>query len=228
EQGGLDYWSNLINECHNNAACIHARRIDVAAAFFVEEEFQRTGSFIYGLYKAGLGRQPLYAEFAADRRIVVGGSDLEDQKAAFADEFVQRTAFVDQYKTSSTAESFVDALLQTVQQSAGVDLSAERTGLVNRYNSGDSLHRRRSLVLSAVAENSLFTAAEYNAAFVLAEYFGYLQRDPEPEGYAFWLDVLNNRAPGNYRGMICSFITSTEYQRRFSSVVTHSNSECAQ
>ncbi len=26
-------------------------------------------------------------------------------------------------------------------------------------------------------------------------------------------DLLNNREPGNYRGMICSFITSTEYQR---------------
>jgi hypothetical protein len=32
--------------------------------------------------------------------------------------------------------------------------------------------------------------------------------------------------PGNYRGMVCSFITSTEYQRRFSLVVTRANGEC--
>ena len=30
----------------------------------------------------------------------------------------------------------------------------------------------------------------------------------------------------NNRGMVCSFITSTEYQHRFSNVVTHSNVEC--
>ena len=77
-----------------------------------------------------------------------------------------------------------------------------------------------------MADNTCVEAAEYNAAFVLTEYFGYLRRDPEPEGYDFWLNVLNNGEPGNYRGMVCSFITSTEYQQRFSSVVTHSNAEC--
>jgi len=40
------------------------------------------------------------------------------------------------------------------------------------------------------------------------------------------LNVLNTGDPGNYRGMVCSFITSGEYQRRFSSVVTRSNAEC--
>jgi hypothetical protein len=61
---------------------------------------------------------------------------------------------------------------------------------------------------------------------VLTEYFGYLKRDPDEGGYQFWLDVLNNHVPGNYRAMVCAFITSAEYQQRFSSVVTHTNSEC--
>jgi len=34
--------------------------------------------------------------------------------------------------------------------------------------------------------------------------------------------VLNNGDDGNYRGMVCSFITSAEYQKRFSQVVSHS------
>jgi hypothetical protein len=59
------------------------------------------------------------------------------------------------------------------------------------------------------------------------QYFGYLARDPEPGGFAFWLDVLNNREPNNFRAMVCAFITSTEYQQRFSSVVTQSNAQCA-
>ena len=46
-------------------------------------------------------------------------------------------------------------------------------------------------------------------------------------GYDFWLDVITNREADNYRGMVCSFITSIEYQNRFSSMATHSNSECA-
>jgi hypothetical protein len=38
---------------------------------------------------------------------------------------------------------------------------------------------------------------------------------------------LNNREPGNYRGMVCSFITSREYQERFGVVPTRSNQDCA-
>jgi hypothetical protein len=60
---------------------------------------------------------------------------------------------------------------------------------------------------------------------VTMQYMGYLRRTPETEGFNFWVSVINSQ-PDNYRGMICSFITSTEYQRRFSTVVSHSNTEC--
>ena len=59
------------------------------------------------------------------------------------------------------------------------------------------------------------------------QYFGYLQRDLDQSGYDFWLNVVNNLDANNYHGMVCSFITSTEYQLRFGSVVTHSNADCA-
>jgi hypothetical protein len=58
------------------------------------------------------------------------------------------------------------------------------------------------------------------------QYFGYLRRDPDTGGYAFWLNVLNNQEPNNYRGMVCAFITSQEYQERFSPVRTRSDVEC--
>jgi len=70
--------------------------------------------------------------------------------------------------------------------------------------------------------------SQYNPAFVLMQYFGYLRRDVDRDGYDFWLDVINNREPNNYHGMVCSFITSTEYQLRFGSVVTRSNADCGQ
>jgi len=77
-----------------------------------------------------------------------------------------------------------------------------------------------------LAENAAFANAAYNRSFVLMEYFGYMRRGAEPDGYAFWLNVLNNSDAGNYRGMVCSFLTSTEYQRRFGSVTTRTNAEC--
>ena len=78
-----------------------------------------------------------------------------------------------------------------------------------------------------VADDAVFQQAEFNPAFVLTEYFGYLRRDPDQGGYDFWLDVLNNRVPGNYRSMVCAFINSAEYQQRFSPAVTRNDHICA-
>jgi hypothetical protein len=76
-----------------------------------------------------------------------------------------------------------------------------------------------------------FIDAEYNRSFVLMEYFGYLRRDPDRGGFDFWLAQVNKfplRNVSIQHAMACSFITSAEYQTRFSSVVTHTNRECPQ
>jgi hypothetical protein len=227
DAGGLAYWSDQIHQCGSDAACTNSRRIGVAAAFFIEQEFQQTGSFVYRLYSAALGRQLSFAEFSQDRQQVVEGASLETSKLAFAEAFVQRPEFVRKYIADTNAAGFVDAVIQTVQQSCGVDMAGQRRMLVARYNTGRSLIESRSLVLRDVVEDAGFKQTEYNRAFVLMEYFGYLRRDPDKGGYDFWLNVLNDREPENYRGMVCAFITSAEYQRRFSSVVSRSNAECS-
>jgi hypothetical protein len=78
-----------------------------------------------------------------------------------------------------------------------------------------------------VIEIQAFKDAEYNPSFVLMQYFGYLHRDAEQAGYDFWLNILNNVQPNNYRSMVCAFITSAEYQRRFGQTVTRTNLDCA-
>src|SRR5206468_9451218 len=88
--------------------------------------------------------------------------------------------------------------------------------------------KTRAQALLELIENREFKEREYNPSFVLMQYFGYLRRDADQDGYGFWLNVLNNREPGNYRGMVCSFITSQEYQHRFGLAVTHTNAECGQ
>jgi hypothetical protein len=75
-----------------------------------------------------------------------------------------------------------------------------------------------------VAENPTLHQREYNRAFVLMQYFGYLRRNPDdpPEptrnyaGWKFWVDKLT-QFNGDWRAaeLVEGFISSTEYRRRF-------------
>lgn len=226
DQAGLAYWSARLTECDHDAGCINASRIQVSAAFFASPEFQQTSSYIYRLYLATLGRQLSYQEFVDDHRQLKGGPNLERERVAFADEFVQRREFIDKYQSQTTAEAFVEALLQAIRQSLALDLSASRAALLATYQSGDDLNHSRRLTVTAAIDNEAFRQSVYNSSFVLMQYFGYLQRNPDAQGFDFWTHTLNGRAPGNFRGMVCAFLTSTEYQLRFSSVITHSNADC--
>jgi hypothetical protein len=63
---------------------------------------------------------------------------------------------------------------------------------------------------------------EFNRAFVLMQYFGYLRRNPNDSpdfdfvGWKFWLDKLN-QFNGNFiqAEMVKAFLSSTEYCGRF-------------
>ena len=227
EQSGLDYWSAQLRSCGNNPDCIATRRPEISAAFFIAQEFQDSGLFIYDVYEGALGRRPDFAEYAVDRKKVVGGPHLEEDKAAFAAGFVTTAEFTTRYPLTMSADTFVDALMRTAEQSSSIDLSNTRTALLALYNTGASTAESRSLVLRSIAESTVFKQTQYNPAFVLMEYYGYLGRNPERAGYEFWLNVLNDGDRNNYRGMVCSFLTSAEYQQRFSPIVTRSNAECA-
>ena len=221
DAAGFNYWASQFDSCGADALCLSSRRIDVSAAYFMSDEFQLTGSFVYGLYKGGLGRNPKFNEFMPDRNQVVGGSSLQESKQALADNWVTRAEFKSTYPDTLSNVEFVNKLFDTAGLSG---YSAERQTFITAMQNGAS----RSQVLLGVIESNAFKTKEYNRAFVLTQYFGYLRRDPDDAGLEFWLGVLNTREPNNYRGMVCSFLTSAEYQKRFSSVVTHSNSECGQ
>ncbi|MFL6254517.1 MAG: hypothetical protein ACJ74T_05820 [Pyrinomonadaceae bacterium] len=73
-----------------------------------------------------------------------------------------------------------------------------------------------------MAEHPQLRRKEFNRAFVLMQYYGYLRRNPDDpqdtdfRGWKFWLDKLNQFG-GNYVGaeMVKAFINSDEYRRRF-------------
>jgi Tol biopolymer transport system component len=220
DQAGIDYWTNQITQCGNNLACLLARRNAVSAAFFIETEFQATGFFVFRLYKASYATLPLRQQFIKDRSRVVAGPTLESDKAALANDFVMRDAFITLYPNTLTPDEFVNKLFDTA---ALFPFTAERQQLAQDMRNG----KTRAQVLTEVIEIQQFKTREFNPAFVYMQYVGYLGRDPDAAGLAFWLDVLNNRQPNNFLGMVCSFITSAEYQLRFSSVITQSNAVCS-
>ena len=221
DQGGLLYWTNELEKCGSDKACLNRRRNAVSAAFFMSDEFEKTGSFVYRIYKASYGSRPIYAQFTGDRQKVVGGAGLEAMKTAFAEEWVQRAEFRQVYPDSMLPAEFVNTLMDK----AGLAATApERQQQIQAMQNG----RTRAEVIREIIEMPAFKTSEYNASFVLMQYFGYLKRDPDEGGYQFWLNVLNNKEPGNFKGMVCSFITSEEYQKRFSTFIAHSNRECGQ
>lgn len=248
DESGFNFWSDQIISCGNDSGCIERRRINVSAAFFLSIEFQETGYLVERLYKSAYGdavgtsnfgpthQLPVpvirFNEFLPDTQqigtgVVVGQPGweqvLETNKRAFIAEFVQRARFTAAYPTTMTPAQFVDALYLN----AGVTPSAaERTSLINEFggvgNSADTAVRAR--VLRRVAENSTLAQQEFNRAFVLMQYFGYLRRNPNDlpdsdySGYEFWLTNLNQFA-GNFEQaeMVKAFIVSGEYRGRFPS-----------
>jgi len=218
DSGGLNFWTNRIAQCGDDP-CIKAQRITVSAEFFISQEFQDTGSFVYRLYKASYARRPGYAEFLSDHSQVIGGPNLEANKDAFASDWVSRAAFQQFYPATMTGDQFVNKLFDTA---ALLPYATERQQAITNMQNG----KTRAQILRDLIELSDFRTREYNPSFVLMQYFGYLHRNPDQGGYDFWLNVVNNRAPNNYRSMVCSFLTSREYQERFGLPLRQTNVDC--
>lgn len=253
DQGGYDFWSAKITICGSDPACVRTNRVGVSNAFFFELEYQQTGSYVQRLYRAAYGndqpfpntstnpnfpneekKMPNYSVFSQDRAAVVGGGNLAQKQLNLANTFVGRSAFMTRYPASlATGAEFVDAVLATIQNDLGVNLSGERNNLITLYNSlgrGGVMYRLADDNLQTnPINNRALIDAEYNRSFVLGEYFGYLRRNPDIGGFVFWLGQVNSgplRDVSKQSAMVCSFITSTEYQQRFSSIVTRGNGEC--
>jgi uncharacterized delta-60 repeat protein len=246
DQSGWDFWTNQITSCGTDAQCNEVRRVDVSASFFLSIEFQQSGYLVERFYKVAYGDAlgnstfqtnhqlavPVVRlnEFLKDTQRIGQGvivlqpgweQALEANKQAYALEFVQTARFTAALPASLTPTQFVTRL----NQNAGGVLSAnEQTMAINLFgNAGDSSSvTARAQAVRMVAEDTDLYNAEFNRAFVLAEYFGYLRRNPnDPQdtdytGYDFWLTKLN-QFNGNYVNaeMVKAFLSSIEYRRRF-------------
>jgi hypothetical protein len=235
DSSGLAFWTNEITSCGADAQCIEAKRVNVSAAFFLSIEFQETGYLVYRMYKSGFGNLPgapvpvAFTNFLRDTQAIGKGvqvgvgsweAQLEANKVAYAQAFVQRTDFLSAFPNSQTAAQFVDQL--SANAGAGVVSASERTNLINVLGATPSDVTKRAQVLRSVAEDSDLRSAEFNKAFVLMQYFGYMRRSPNElpdsdfSGFNFWLNKLNQFS-GNFvnADMVKSFLVSGEYRQRF-------------
>jgi hypothetical protein len=235
DASGLAFWTNQITSCGTDTQCIELRRINVSAAFFLSIEFQETGYLVHRIYKAAYGDLPgapvpvIYNEFLPDTQrigqgVVVGQTGweqvLENNKLAFAAAFVARPRFAAAHPTIMRPAQFVDALFTN----AGVSSAADRQAAIDEFGADTTTVNlaARARALRRVAENSTLVQQEFNRAFVLIQYFGYLRRNPNEapdanfDGYNFWLNKLN-QFNGNFINaeMVKAFITSGEYRQRF-------------
>lgn len=211
EPAGFGAWMNVLNNCSDvylNPAC---DRLTVSASFFRSQEFQLKGYFIYLFYKTTLGRLPLYTEIIPDMRRVSGDTAEEvfARRLAFAHAWVERAEFKSLYPETLSQAEFVDKLLQATGVTLGG--SVTRNSLVNDLN---ARAKTRAEALIALVQHPAVDARERNGAFVAMQYFGYLRRDPDAQGYNAWLDYLNAN-PADFRTMVRGFANSQEYQLRF-------------
>src|SRR5260370_30342804 len=218
DPGGFAAWLNVLGTCSGDTT--QCDRIHVSGNFFQSPEFQGRGYFVYRFYPvsfanvqgsdpSGYGHKPDFTQFMRDLRSISGfltDPQLEAAKVAFINSFMARPAFVARFGSLNNTQ-YVDTLLNTAN--AGISASTRQL-LIDGLNNSTLT---RAQVLRQVAESTEVYNRDYNPAFVIMQYFGYLRRDPDG-AYFVWIDVLNAN-PADSRHMIDGFMNSTEYRGRF-------------
>lgn len=208
------------------------KRINVSAAFFLSIEFQQTGYLVHRLYRSSFPESgarprglPRLTEFQRDtqeigRGVVVGAplweQRLEQNKQAFLLSWVGRPEFLVEHPITQTGAQFVDSLFQN---SGAIPTTSERAAALTAFGTGTAAGR--AAALRSVAESQSVFNKQYNEAFVLMQYFGYLRRNPDDapdtnfDGYQFWLNKLNQFDNFVDAELVKAFLLSGEYQGRF-------------
>ncbi len=235
DSSGYAFWTNNILNCGIDQQCAEPHRINASAAFFLSIEFQDTGNLVYKMWKAGFGNVPgtpvavRRANFLGDsqtiqstpNQIIVGQrnwqANLEANKQAFALAFVQRAGF----PTDNDPTTFVNNLFG---RAGVVPTAAETSAAINAFNAASGGNAGRAAALRTVCDSNSMSNGLRNEAFVLMQYFGYLQRDPDQQvpadysGFQFWLTKLNS-FNGDFIAaeMVKAFLSADEYRHRFGS-----------
>ncbi len=194
DDAGLAYWTNQLN----SGALTQAQ---TASQFFASQEFSQSGLYVIKLYLAIFQRDPDFAGWHYWFNALTTGTPSTSALAAFltSNEFTSLYGNLD-----NTA--FVNLVYQNV-----LGRAPDSAGLA--YWVGQVSAVGRPAVM-----NQFIRSAEYDTkvrARACADllYMGFLRRDPDPNGAAYWSGVLAD--PAALPGAIATFIGSSEYRARF-------------
>jgi hypothetical protein len=182
--------------------------------FALLTDFRRTSFFVYRTWLVTTGRIPTRDEFLHSMILLGDGlfigapgweEKLETNRSIVLTEINKEIG-------PETNEAYLDRLIKNASLSRDSGFRAELlAGLNNQTES-------RLTALNRVVEASELYQREYNTAFVLVHYFGYLGRNPGDgsdkglEGLNYWRTILDES--GDYRSISRAFLESDEYRKR--------------
>jgi hypothetical protein len=212
DQSGWDFWTNSITSCGADAHCIEVKRINASAAFFLSIEFQQDRQSrlqdVQGRLcnlsgkPVAVDRAPFLADTRqiqstpaqVDRRSGQLAGAVGNQQAGICARVCAKAEFPNRCMEARRQANMSAHFLRTWARRLRALKPTPQWPL-----SGAAETPGRAAALRSVAESNSVAAKVNNEAFVLMQYFGYLQRNPydPPEltldysGYNFWLGKLN-------------------------------------
>lgn len=196
DAGGISFWTSQISGGVRS-------RGQVIENFFNSVEFQGTIAPVARLYFAYFLRVPDYDGLNYWIGRYRGGDSLDSISNIFAGS----PEFTNTYG-SLTNPQFVDLVYQNV-----LGRAADAGGRAFWIAELDSGRRTRGNVMLQFSEGAEYRGLINNEVYVTMMYVGMLRRAPEPGGFAFWADYMDQGNSG--LSLINGFLGSAEYRNRF-------------
>jgi hypothetical protein len=176
---------------------------------FKPDGLTQAAIFIIRFYRVAYGRVPQFSEFTNDLAQLGGKPDpgsvlhvSDEKKREFAEVWLQSQDFHGQHSKESD-EQFLDKLFAN---GGWQTRKAKREEFLYELQSHSTT---REAVFRAIVEDPALPTGELNAAFVASHYFLYLHRNPDAQGYNYWLKILSSTS--NYDGVTQAFANSSEH-----------------
>lgn len=199
DYGGLDFWRGLLEGGASPA--------ELVEALALSPEFQGTVAPVVRLYYAHLLRAPKYEGITYWAGVMRSGFTISQ----VSDEFVLSQEFQNRYG-ELTDEEYVNLVYVNV-----LGRPADASGSaywIDQMKGGLS----RGAVMAAFSDSPEYRKVIDPKVLATMLYVGMLRRAPEPEGLAYWADVISGGYP--YSAVIGGFLDSKEYARRMNGLYT--------
>ncbi|MFN2532123.1 MAG: hypothetical protein ABR555_12585 [Pyrinomonadaceae bacterium] len=195
-----------------------AARIDYDP-FALLVHFPETSFYVYRLWLVSHARPPRLSEFLTSMRVLGAGlfpeaADWKSQLARNEADLVAELTGAPEFSASHERESDTEFTNQLLKN-AGLPLNDSFAVAIR--NKITSRSESRTTALQKIVATKELYGREYNKAYVLVHYFGYLGRNPDdpPDsnylGFEYWKKILDDS--GDYRSLSRAFLESHEYSK---------------